>query len=192
MGKCPHCESMECGFVCRFTGKRRLKGNWRHGHAQKRTGSRTYHSWRSMMMRCYYEKCDGYKYWGGRGITVCERWHDFANFLADMGEKPWGCSLDRINNNGNYEPSNCRWSSVSEQANNKRSSRLLSLDGRTQTMEQWAKELGVRSHAIAKRLRRGWPVEQALRIPVGGVRPGTGGRIEYLKEHEPTENTKRA
>jgi len=79
-----------------------------------------YIAWRSMISRCKYKNWSGYKYYGGRGITVCERWRNFADFLVDMGKKPSPeMSLDRINNNGNYEPGNCRWASWHQQARNR-------------------------------------------------------------------------
>lgn len=83
-------------------------------------GTREYNSWRSMMKRCNNPNDKAYNHYGGRGISVCERWRKFENFYADMGGRPDGYSLDRINNNGNYEPSNCQWSTQKEQANNRR------------------------------------------------------------------------
>lgn len=93
-------------------------------HGQTNTG--TWRSWSSMMTRCYNKNITTYKYWGGRGIAVCERWHLFENFLADMGERPTGTSIDRINNDGNYEPSNCRWADPFTQASNRRTWRRKS------------------------------------------------------------------
>lgn len=90
-----------------------------HGHTIG-TPSPTYVSWYNIFSRCYNKKATGYKYWGGRGITICERWRDFTNFLTDMGERPEGKSIDRIDNEGNYEPGNCRWATSSEQNRNKR------------------------------------------------------------------------
>ena len=82
-----------------------------------------YKTWRAMLRRCYNKKCEAYRYYGERGIMVCEEWWSFDTFLLDMGKRPAvGLSLDRINNNGNYEPGNCRWATSKEQANNKRNS----------------------------------------------------------------------
>lgn len=90
-----------------------------HGHASRKTGlSPTYQSWRGMWTRCTNPNVKSYKDYGGRGVQICERWKDFGNFLADMGERPDGRTLDRINVHGNYEPSNCRWATRKEQAMN--------------------------------------------------------------------------
>ena len=92
-----------------------------HGHARNRTTSRTYSSWRNMLTRCYNKKSNNWNDYGGRGISVCQRWRDtFANFFDDLGERPVGKFLDRINNDGNYEPGNVKWSTRKENNNNRR------------------------------------------------------------------------
>ena len=141
-----------------------------HGHTKGvgRGGpvSRTYSTWQSMLFRCEKNYGPRYASYGGRGISVCERWHVFANFLADMGVKPPGVTLERIDNNGNYEPSNCRWATQSEQAFNKRNNRRLELNGRSLTITQWARKLGGGDAMfINHRLRHGWTLEKALTTP---------------------------
>ena len=92
----------------------------RHGHDPHGKPSKTYQCWRKMRTRCENPNATRYADYGGRGITVCERWHDFAGFLADMGEQPPGLTLDRKDNDGNYEPGNCRWATRAEQNRNQR------------------------------------------------------------------------
>lgn len=124
---------------CGCKGDRRIRARRRpssskqtHGHCSLTFQSRTYHSWAMAKTRCFNKKHTVYEYYGGRGITMCERWkNSFVAFLADMGERPLGLSLDRINNNGNYEPGNCKWSTRSEQGLNRRSHKLSLLEKTT-------------------------------------------------------------
>jgi hypothetical protein len=94
----------------------------RHGHARKKR-SPEYQSWMAMMTRCHNASCSAFRHYGGRGITVCARWRLFENFLADMGPRPPGLTLERRDNDGNYEPGNCRWATRSDQVRNRRPTR---------------------------------------------------------------------
>lgn len=143
-------------------------GCWNAEKRVKHGMSRTHVNavWRQMRDRCLNPNNPRFGDYGGRGISVCERWGSFENFLADMGDRPRGYQLDRIDNNGNYEPSNCRWATVGQQLNNKRNNRLLTLNGETLTIGEWSQRTGLPWDAIRSRLRYGWSVERALTEPV--------------------------
>jgi hypothetical protein len=116
-----------------------------------------------MRDRCTNPRHHAYALYGGRGIAVCARWESFENFLADMGERPAGTSLDRYpNKDGNYEPGNCRWATDVEQANNTRANRLLTLGSETMPLRAWARRLGIAENTLWARLKKGWPMEKAL------------------------------
>ena len=125
--------------------------------------------WRAMHNRCYNANHKSYSYYGGRGIAVDAAWHGkegYAAFLRDMGECPEGGTIERINGNGNYGPSNCRWASRTEQANNKSNNKFYTVHGKTQTLAMWAKELGCTSHAIRLRIKHGMSLEEAVSKPI--------------------------
>jgi hypothetical protein len=125
-----------------------------------------YGIWWRMVERCRNPKSRDFPAYGGRGITVCERWQKFVNFTADMGPRPAGLSIDRIDNNKGYEPDNCRWATPTEQANNTRSNRILTAFGKSMTIAQWERELGLAPGILDQRIRvLRWPTEKALTTP---------------------------
>lgn len=124
--------------------------------------STLYKVWEGMMRRCYDTIHKDYKYYGERGIIVCKRWHNVENFVADMSPRPEGYEIDRIDTNGNYEPENCRWATRKEQMRNTRRNRLISYNGKTMCLSEWAEELGVSPDLIRTRLNNGWPIKDAL------------------------------
>lgn len=159
--------ALSCGC---FQREMLSKRKWEHGHTANGTTSKTYKAWMLMKGRCFDRNNDSFKSYGGRGITVCERWLTFENFLADMGIKPPGHTLERINNNRNYEPGNCRWATPREQANNRRNTVRLKFQNKTMTVSEWAQEVGLNRDLIALRLYYGWTVSRALTQPVGRYR----------------------
>lgn len=142
------------------------------GHKNKTHGkSQTYeyYIFKTMKARCYNTNNSEYHNYGGRGITICERWLDkekgFENFLEDMGNKPDGkykYSIERHNNAGNYEPENCYWATGTEQGRNRRDNRLITYKGYTKPLVEWSEITGLKREAIANRLNKGWSVEDAL------------------------------
>ena len=140
----------------------------KHGYAKK---ERLYQTWGNMRRRCYDPANKRYAQYGGRGITICPEWDDYAAFRA------WALSagyrddltIDRIDVDGNYCPENCRWATAAEQANNVTRNRLLTYQGKTMTMSEWAKEFGISYGAINHRVQRGWSMERIASTPVRGM-----------------------
>jgi hypothetical protein len=142
-------------------------------HNQERhgmTGTPEYFAWNNMLMRCLLEdRKDAHRY-KDHGVTVCERWLSFANFFADMGRKPSPKhKIDRIDNNGNYEPSNCRWATKQEQCRNRSTTRNLTFQGKTMCIREWSKVTGIKRQTIQQRLKNGWSVEDTLTKPAHHV-----------------------
>lgn len=143
-----------------------------HGESpnSKKNASRLYRIWLGMKSRCNNPRVDSYPQYGGRGIKVCNEWNDYLAF------KEWAISngycdnlsIDRIDTNGDYTPQNCRWATLVEQGNNKRNNHLLTLDGKTQTMAEWSREVGIPYSTLKRRINNyGWTTRNALTIPVG-------------------------
>lgn len=124
-------------------------------------------SWKNMMRRCYNPKDTRYIWYGARGIIVCERWHDHDNFMADMADSfVSGLTLDRIDNNGNYELSNCRWSTVAEQVRNCSRNVLIEYNGVTLCLADWALKKNMCYGTLWERYKTGWSTERMMTTPV--------------------------
>lgn len=142
---------------------RKLSGKARHGQA----GTKIYKTWGNIKSRCNNPNATKYYIYGGKGIKICEEWIKFENFYEwslKNGYKE-GLTIDRINGNGNYEPSNCRWVTYKVQSNNTTQNHLLTFNGETLNISQWAEKLKVNSKMLGERIRRGWSVERALTTP---------------------------
>jgi hypothetical protein len=122
--------------------------------------SPTYVTWTSMLQRCTNPKHKHYANYGGKGVQVCERWRDFRLFLEDMGERPAGMSIDRLANGKGYEPGNCRWATRADQNRNRSVCIHVALNGKTQTLMEWSRDLGVPETTLRRWHRLGrWPVQ---------------------------------
>lgn len=138
------------------------KNQWAITHDQSKTSE--YNIWRQMRQRCQNPTAAYYKFYGARGIKVCKQWDKFENFITDMGKKPTPKhTLDRIDNNGDYEPSNCKWATRKEQAQNRRPGYVTTYNGKSQSLVDWAKELDVRPGLLYERLNTGWSLERTLK-----------------------------
>lgn len=128
----------------------------------KGCGTPEYEAWCAIIKRCNNPRNRSFPNYGARGIRICRRWLKFENFLADMGKRPHGKSIDRIDNDGNYTPSNCRWATKLEQDRNRRTTRMLTYRGETLCVTEWAERIGINRQTIFTRLRKGWPIAKAL------------------------------
>jgi hypothetical protein len=134
----------------------------------KMTGTRIYRIWSGMIERCENKKGKDFENYGGRGIKICERWrHSLINFINDTKDGySDSLSINRIDNNGNYEPGNCEWSTAKEQGNNTRINKLITYNNETKTQSQWSTIFNIQRCVLAHRLKAGWPVSEALNTPV--------------------------
>jgi hypothetical protein len=144
------------------------------GSVRKRSDkekSAEYNAWANMRRRCGDPSNKDYHLYGGKGITVCERWVDFSNFLEDMGKKPSRShSIDRIDSNGNYDPENCRWATAKQQARNISTNVMLDHNGETRCLSEWAEIKGILAPTLRARINSGWSIYDAIETPVGQKR----------------------
>lgn len=169
-----------CGKLTVALGKRVVRGNikscgcwqreasakfqWRHGMRD----TPEYKIWASMVQRCTNASDKAFRHYGGRGITVCDRWTTSANFFADMGPRPSSKhSVERIDNNKGYSPDNCKWATSAEQSRNTRRTRMLTFNGETMCLKDWADRLGCHYLRLHYRLgKQGWTIERTLTTPM--------------------------
>lgn len=143
--------------------------------------SKTYSSWSAMKDRCTNHNKKVFKYYGGRGISYCKEWENFETFLSDMGDKPEGTSLDRIDNNLGYSPENCKWSTHKEQLRNTRATTYLKFRGVKKSLQEWAEELEISSVTLKSRINRGWSIKDTLTRPVNKL-------MSHKRKHQNINN----
>lgn len=161
----------DCGVIKDVSGNRLRSGKTRSCGCLRKEGltshggscSALYWTWIGMMKRCYNPSHHAYNAYGGRGVTVCQRWHNLQIFINDMGPKPKDMTLDRIDNSKGYSPENCRWATPKQQARNRRRNVVLRFDGKEMCMAEWATHLGISRGTLFYRLKSGWPLDRALR-----------------------------
>jgi hypothetical protein len=160
------------------------------------TSTPEYRAWQTMRLRCLNPKNQAYPRYGGRGITVCDRWKDSPeNFLADMGRKPSPKhEIDRIDNDGPYSPENCRWTTRSENDRNRRNNKRITIDGETKTQAEWCEAFEIPADTFGKRLASGWSAKRALMTPTrpkapNGSRPKPTTRCACGKWARPSDKT---
>jgi hypothetical protein len=161
--------TQSCGCFHKETAAVQGKANTIHGHCRRIGGKNSQYSIHTgILQRCTNPNNDRYADYGGRGIRVCDRWLEpngqgYINFLTDMGQRPTlAHEIERICNNGNYEPGNCKWATSIEQNRNKRNNHNLTYNGKTQCIAAWAEELGIHQETIRNRIKKGWPIEKVL------------------------------
>ena len=160
----------ECGTLTKVARGELRKGSTKscgclRARSDGKCTSTEYITWKEMKRRCYNPKNSQYHLYGGRGITICERWRtSFVDFLADMGPKPFPeATIDRIDNDhGNYEPGSCRWATRLEQGQNTRKVRLLTYNGETLCLRAWARKLGITHRTLSERIARGWSLDRVF------------------------------
>ncbi len=162
-------QSKSCGCHKKDVQRQRmLERNTSHGLSK----TKTYKIWSGIQTRCLNPNSSGYPKYGAKGVTICERWNDYENFLADMGECPDGMSIDRINNDLGYSPENCRWVDMKTQQNNRTNNNVITINGETKTFSQWADISPVSRNTIRNRINSGWCESDAIMTPRNKNPPG--------------------
>lgn len=172
-----HCKC-DCGRMCIAYGQDLRRGKFKScgclnaerifKHGQSRT--KEYRTWLTMRQRCENPKNAAFQFYGGSGILVCERWKEFENFRADMGEAPTPKhTIDRIAGTKGYEPGNCRWATYAEQNRNITRNVWVEIDGVSKVVQDWCKEFGIGRKTVETRVRNGWDLIEALRTPTNPV-----------------------
>ena len=151
-------KTKSCGCMASALTAERNKKSAKHG----KSISPTYKSWQSMRTRCMNPNSDQFPDYGARGITVCSRWNSFALFFLDMGERPAGTTIDRIDNSKGYSPENCKWATMTEQENNKRNNVVFEFGGKIQTLSMWSRETGIGYQTLRKRVDAGWQIPEVF------------------------------
>lgn len=159
-----------------MTARKKPHPNFKHGMSK----TPTYHCWNAMLQRCRTPHHSSYVDYGARGISVDKRWDKFENFLEDMGIKPKNLELDRVDNNGNYSKSNCKWSTHSENNLNTRRNRKITHSGISKCLYEWTKEYNIHPSTFRSRLERGMSIEEIISTPVKCI--GAGSRRAKLNK----------
>lgn len=159
-----------CGCLARESARKSGQAAQRHGHTRQQQPSREYRTWVAMKSRCQNPKAPNFEYYGGAGISICERWQEFAAFLADMGTRPIGTSLDRIDSTKGYYKDNCRWATAKEQSRNRAIVHIITINGDSQCLTEWANRAGISDTAMLYRVRQGMTGEDLLRPSHHGKR----------------------
>lgn len=151
-----------------FMAKQRdLKGRFVNTHNS--SFSAEYNIWGNMLYRCNNENSSHYSNYGGRGVRVCAEWHSYESFISDMGMRPTkDHSLERIDVNGNYCKSNCKWATKREQSRNRRNSRFIFVEGKKMQVDDYCEAYNVKASAIKSRIQRGWSNDRIINTPVRG------------------------
>ena len=174
---------ISCGCEHRRRAKERASNldAYRTTHGASKTPA--YSVWHGMKGRCENPNDPAFDRYGARGIKMCDRWQNFSNFLADMGQPPIGLTIERENNDGPYEPSNCRWATRKEQQNNRSCNRSYTLNGRTQNLTQWAAEAGLSRNTVDQRLSSGISIEDALKKVEPNALAKAAASVRMAKSH---------